>query len=303
MSRDKLTHMQSLRAALALAGLLLVLHLGGCSPTDREELRGSLYFAVGNYLALLDLRDGSSSIASNLGDVEILSLSPQLDERLLLTVVGTEGSREIRHLVLYDLASSQTLTLLNGRNGHYLPGTKVLVYDDGVNVNVTERIRGSWETTRVVRHRYNEGVTILPLSATRFLYRVGGGAVFVHDITDRTSVELVEFGARCAFDRALWFPEREQMLCRIGDDRASWRYAFVALDGAVGEPLAIPAERDLKPLVFLSDQGVLLLTERWRSALANRLRWGVWAYRFDTQESYRLLDDQYLGDSVFYLRD
>ena len=42
-------------AAIALSAILLT----ACARDDQAELRGSLYFAAGNYLALLDLRDGS----------------------------------------------------------------------------------------------------------------------------------------------------------------------------------------------------------------------------------------------------
>ena len=68
------------------------------------------------------------------------------------------------------------------------------------------------------------------------------------------------------------------------------------------DSVPLPSSHDLKPLAFLPDQGVLILTERWRGGLSDRVRWGVWVYRFGTQEAYRLLDDQYLGDYVFYTR-
>ena len=48
--------------------LAVLLQVSACSQPDHEELRGSLYFVTGNYLALLDLRDGSSSVVANLGD-------------------------------------------------------------------------------------------------------------------------------------------------------------------------------------------------------------------------------------------
>ena len=45
---------------------------------------------------------------------------------------------------------------------------------------------------------------------------------------------------------------------------------------------------------------MLVLTERWQGRISNRWKWGVWIYRLDTGEFYRLLDDQYLGDTVVY---
>ena len=295
--------MPDVKSRLRFVLLALLVLIGACADSDRVELRGSLYFASGNYLALLDLRDGSTSVAANLGDADIRSLSPQQDERLLLSVVGREIDKEKRHLVLYDLKTRQTLTLLNGRNGHYLPGTRTLVYDDGVRIFVTERIRGSWEKIEVAEHRYNQGVDILPISATRFIYRIADGPLLVYDKTANRSIELTGLQAACRFDRALWFGEREQMLCQTGRDDQSFEYAFVGLDGSVHDPLPLPAAHDLRPIAFLHDQDVLILTERWRSRLANRVSWGVWVYRFDTQEAYRLLDDQYLGTSVLYTPD
>ena len=295
--------MPYLHSMFRLAALVLLLQLSGCVDSDRTELRGSLYFAAGNYLAQLDLRDGSTSVVANLGDAEIRSLSPQQEDRLLLTVVGSENNRETRHLVLFDLETRQTLTLLNGRSGHYLPGTQTLVYDDGARIYVTERVRGSWQKTLVARHRYNASVNVMPLSATRFIYQSDDGPLLVYDKTAQRSIGLEELQAVCRFDRAFWFAPRERMLCQVRRTEGSFEYAFVGLDGTVHESLPLPAGHDLKPMAFLLDQEVLILTERWRSRLAGRVRWGVWVYRLDTQEAYRLLDNQHLGNSVLYMPD
>jgi hypothetical protein len=249
-------------AGFAVLSALLV---AACADTDRPQLRGALYFLSGNYLAMLDLRDGSTSVVSNLGEVNIESLS--------------------------------------GRNGHYLPGTRTLVYDDGIRIFVTERVRGTWEKTEVAEHRYNESVDIVPLSATRFIYRIGDGPFVVYDKTAARSIELTALESACRLDRALWFVDREEMLCQLRDADEQADYAFVGLDGAVGHRVPLSPAHDLRPLVFLPDQDVLLLTERWQGGLARRVNWGVWVYRFDTQEAYRLFDDQYLGDSVYYVPD
>ena len=285
------------------AFVLAVLQVGACTGPDHAELRGSLYFAAGNYLAMLDLRDGSTSVVTNLGDVDIRSMSPQREGRLLLSVIGTDDNRETRHLVLYDLKSRQTLTLLNGRDGHYLPGTNTLVYDDGVRIQLTERVRGSWEKTEVATHRYNQGVVIVPVSATRFIYRLGDGPPLVYDKETGQSSGLDELAAVCRLDRALWFVRREQMLCQVERDGPAFTYGFAGLGGTLHETLPLPGGHDLRPLVYLPDQATLVLTERWRGQLAGRVKWAVWVYLFETGESYRLLDDQHLGDSVMYAPD
>ena len=111
---------------------VLLVGLAACQPQQQQqqqqpqqppEMRGSLYFATGNYLAEMDLRDGSTSVVANLGDAEIQEISPQLTERLLLTVFGKVNQQDAHRLVLYDIASRQTLELLTGRHGRYLPGT------------------------------------------------------------------------------------------------------------------------------------------------------------------------------------
>lgn len=282
--------------ALLICGALT----GGCAPDDRGELRGSLYFAAGKYLAALDLRDGSTSVVSNLGDAEILSLGPQLEDRLLLNIIATENQRSMHQLVLYDTRTRQRLTLLNGRSGRYLPGTKVLVFDDGVRTWITERKRGNWEKTEVVEHRYNAVVDVMPISATRFIYRVADGPLFVFDSTAERSIQLVGLDLLCPLERALWVAEREQMLCRVRRDDDTYAYSFVGLDGTEYESLALPADQDLRPLAYVRDQDILILSERWQGAISDRWKWGVWVYHFGTGEHYRLLDDQYLGDTVVY---
>ena len=76
------------RPAILLLLVAFAMLLVACRPPEQPEMRGSLYFGAGNYLAELDLRDGSTSVVANLGDVEIQEMSSQLDERLLLSVLA-----------------------------------------------------------------------------------------------------------------------------------------------------------------------------------------------------------------------
>ncbi|MBT8095084.1 MAG: hypothetical protein KJP08_09755 [Gammaproteobacteria bacterium] len=291
--------LRKLIATIAATAILLP----ACAPDDQAELRGSLYFAAGNYLALLDLRDGSTAVETNLGDVQIHSISPHRDNRILVSLVGSENDLATRRLVLYDIETRQTLTLLKGREGHYLPRTKALVYDDGIRIKVTERVKGSWRTTDVVKHRFNEPVGILPLGPSRFIYQVGDGPPRLFDYGAQRSTDLAEFAAQCRLDRALWFADRELMLCGSRRGEEGYAYAFVGLDGAVGERLPLPASHDLRPLAYLGDQDVLILTERWQGGLGKRWKWAVWVFRFDSGTAYRLLEDQFLGDTVIYAPD
>lgn len=288
------------RRITAALWLALLAQVAACQGEQQPELRGGLYFAAGNYLALLDLRDGSTSIVTNLGDVEVREISPQLDERLLLSVSGTVNNRDVHRLILYDKRSRQTLGLVTGRHGRYLPGTKVLVYDDGVSVRVAERVRGSWEKTVVMEHRFNTPMMIMPISSSRFLYAESGKPIAAFDNVAKRSIVLAALSEHCELAAALWIPERDRLLCRARRPDGTFKYVLVALDGVVHDRIPLPADRPLRPIAWLGDQNAIVLTERWRGVLNDREQHAVWIHRFDTGEHYRLLDDQYLGDSVVY---
>ena len=276
--------------------------LSACQPENREELSGSLYFGAGEYLAELELHNGNVNIEASLGDVDIREISPQNDERLLVTVFGRVDQQDRHSLVLYDLATKQTMTITYGRNGHYLPGSRVLVYDDGVSLILAEREDDSWRKTEVLTHAYNAALLVMPISATRFLYALGGQSIHVYDTVSRRTIELGALSQRCRLDAALWDARREQLLCRMRLDEGSYEYLMVGLDGTVGEALALPGSRMLQPLALLPDQDALVLMERWRSRFSDRQNHAVWVLRFDTGEFYRLLENQYLGRSVVYAR-
>jgi hypothetical protein len=290
-----------LRRFFRVASLLLVLgQVTACSPETHEELRGSLFFGAGQYVAELELHNGNVKIETNLGDVDIKAISAQGDERLLVTVFGAINQQDKHRLVLYDLDTRQTLTIALGRNGHYLPGTRVLVYDDGVSLMVAERDDDGWQKTEVVRHAYNAPLVIKPLSASRFLYAIGEQAIHMYDLVSQRAVELSELGQLCRLEVSSWDPQREQLLCRklVADGR--YEYIMAELDGTVAATLGLPESRMLQPLAFLPDQDALILTERWRSKFSDRQNHAVWVFRFDTGDFYRLLDNQYLGHSVVY---
>lgn len=280
--------------------MLVVAQVAACEPDAHEELRGSLYFAAGNYLAGLDLRSGNTNIETSLRDVEIESISPQKDKRLLVSVFGSEHRQDRHRLVLYDLATRQALTIAYGRNGHYLPGTEILLYDDGVSLILAERDGNDWQKTEVLQHAYNTPVLVTPVSATRFLYALPGQAMRVFDIVSGRETELTELSERCRLDASLWDPRRERLLCRTRLDNGDFEYVMAELDGTATETLPLPRSRSLLPVAFLPDQDALILTERWRSWLSDRQKHAVWVYRFDSGDFYRLVDNQHLGRSVVY---
>jgi hypothetical protein len=58
---------------LLVAASLPFTQLAGCEQAAHQELHGYLYFGSGQYLGQLDLRDGSTSVEANLGDVSRIS--------------------------------------------------------------------------------------------------------------------------------------------------------------------------------------------------------------------------------------
>lgn len=288
------------RCFRVLCCLLALGQVAACQSQEQEELRGSLYFGAGEYLAELDLRRGSVNIETSLGDVEIREISAQQDKRLLLTVFGNVDREDRHSLVLYDLDTRQSLAIAYGRNGHYLPGTGILVYDDGIRLILAEREDENWQKTEVLRHPYNATLQVMPVSATRFLYEIAGQSVHVYDIVSRRAIELDALSQRCRLGASLWDPQRERLLCRRRLDDGRFDYVMVSLDGAVAEALPLPGSRLLQPVAFLPDQDALVFTERWKSGFSDRHKYAVWIYRLDDGEFYRLVENQHLGRSVVY---
>ena len=131
--------------SLLVAASLLFSQLAGCARQSHPELRGHLFFGSGQYLGRLDLRDGSTSVEANLGDVSIRRVSAYGDENLLLTVFGIVNHKESYRLMQYEIATGQTGFLFNGRNGVYLPGEEMLVYDHRLQLEGQSQ---GWKRTR-----------------------------------------------------------------------------------------------------------------------------------------------------------
>ncbi len=286
---------------LVVAGILLLAALAtACQQEASRALHGTLYFAAGPYLASLDLGSGATAVEANFGDAEVLSLGAHLGDLVVVSVYGSVNNRDRHRLFLYDLETRQRSTLLNGRNGRYLPGTRTLVYDQATGLNVTRLVNGVWEKTLVERHSYGAHVAITPISESRFLYAIDDDVTKVYDMDAGSTVELVEFSRRCSLDGALWEPTRDRALCWTAIDEGSYEYAFVALDGTVHEMVPLPADSELLPVAFLPDQDALVLTEEWRGLIDNQPQYAIWAYHFSDQALHRLAENQHLGSTVIY---
>lgn len=287
--------------------MLVVALTGACDRSEPPEGSGSLYFGSGNYLARLDLRDASIDIVASIGDADIQEISEKDEQRFLLNVFGPVNQENSHRLVLFDLESKQQLTFFEGRVGRYLDDGQILVYDDGSRIWATWKRGDDWEKVEVVQHPFNATVRIVPVSSTSFLYSIGSesnGPVFVFDTGNNESIELGKLSSVCELEGAIWVRARSELLCRArppeGTDSA---YVFASLDGEVTGVVNLPANKAFHAVAYMPDRDAVVLTESWHSWMSGREKWAVWIYDIGTASSYRLIEHQYLGQSVIYRPD
>jgi len=284
--------------------LTLLVLLGACEPTATPEIPGNLYFGSGNYLALLDLWDGSTDIVASIGDAEIQEIGPKDGRRILLNVFGPVNQKDSHRLVLFDLETRQQLTFFEGRFGRYLMDGQTLVYDDGARIWATWKRVNYWEKVEVTQHSFNAKVWIVPVSDTAFLYSVGSESdapVYVFDTTERRSAELDVLTGTCRLDGAIWIEARSELLCRSGSPTSSdSSYVFASLDGVVSGSLQLPPNKSFRALAYLPDRDVVVLSESWQTWMSGRQKWAVWVYDIASASSHRVLEHQYLGHTVIY---
>jgi len=287
--------------------VFLLALLGACEPAAPPEISGSLYFGSGNYLAQLDLRDGSTDIVASIGDSEIQEISPKDGRRLLLNVFGAVNQKDSHRLVLFDLETRQQLTFFEGRFGRYLLDGQTLVYDDGVRILATWKRVNYWEKVEVAQHSFNARVWIIPVSATAFLYSIGSESdapIYMFDTTGSQSTELDSLAETCELGGAIWIEAQSELLCRSGSPTgADNPYVFVGLDGVVSGSLQLPPDKSFRALAHLPDRDAVVLSESWQRWMSGRQQWAVWIYDIESESSHRLLEHQHLGRTVIYRPD
>ena len=290
--------------SLVAASLLLTL-LAGCERHPHPELRGHLFFASGQYLGLLDLRDGSTSVEANLGDVSIRRVAAYGEENLLLTVFGIVNHRETYRLMQYEIATGQTGILFDGMTSLYLAGEEMLVYDDRYRLRAKVRGKNERIDVELARHDFGDRVQLVPVSDSGFLYSIGdaqGAPIFLHDAIRQISEPLQKLSAVCALDGAIWIDEYQQLLCMTTTASGQFEsYSFFDLDGIFHGSLSLPESESFRAVAYLHDQGSLVLTQPWRSLVGGRSKTAIWIYELGNDECYRLVKDQYLGDTVVFM--
>jgi len=290
----------------ATAAMLLAV-LVACERAEPPKSSGSLYFGSGNYLARLNLRNGSTDIVASIGDADIQEISEKDERRFLLNVFGPVNQRNSHRLVLFDLESKQQLTFFEGRFGRYLADGQTLVYDDGSRIWATWKRVNYWEKVEVAQHPFNAKVWIVPVSNTTFLYSIGpesDGLVSVFDTVSRESTELGKLASTCDLEGATWIQSRSELLCRPGASKGEDAgYVFVSLEGEITGELNLPPNSIFNAVAYMPDQDAVVLTESWRSWMSGQEKWAVWIYDIGGASSYRLLEHQYLGRTVIYRPD
>lgn len=289
---------------LLVAASLLFTQLAGCEQAAHPELRGHLYFGSGQYLGRLDLRDGSTSVEANLGDVSIRRVTAYGDENLLLTVFGIVNHKETYRLMQYEIATGQTGILFKGRKGLYLAGPEMLVYDDRLRLRAKVRSESGRVGVELAQHAFGDRIQLVPVSDSSFLYSIGdteGELIFAHDANSQTTKKLENLSAVCGLDGAIWIDASRQLLCRMTTLSGQFEsYSFFDLDGTLRGRLSLPKSRSFRAVAYLQDQQALVMTQAWRSLIGSRAKSAIWIYDLASDEYYRLVKDQYLGETVVY---
>jgi hypothetical protein len=142
------------------------------------------------------------------------------------------------------------------------------------------------------------------VSDSRFLYSIGdaqGERIFAHHAYTQTTEYLERLSAVCSLDGAIWIDASRQLLCRMTTSSGQFQgYSFFDLDGTPRGRLSLPESMSFRAVVYLQDQESLVLTQPWRSLIGNRGKTAIWIYNFGSDDYYRLVKDQYLGETVVY---
>jgi hypothetical protein len=123
-----------------------------------------------------------------------------------------------------------------------------------------------------------------------------------YDIETRELANLETLSGVCRLAGAVWIDNRDQLACLSREHSESGSdYLLVDLAGIVRGQLALPEKKDFVALAFAADQQTLVLAEHWTSFIGGADRYAVWAYNFIDGQSYRIVRNQYLGDSAVYV--
>lgn len=286
--------------------LVVVALISSCDSLEHRPIHGHLYFAAGNYIGLFDLSDGSSSAVANLGDVTIDHVSSFTGGDLLLTIRVYVNGRETSRILRFDPRRYGSSPLFPGLTAKFLPGTKSVIYDDGLRLLATGRENAYRDETVIDAHGYNSKPAVVVLSDTEILFNSlndGDALIQRYDIVSNVSQPLPELSRVCDLGGAIWLAGSGQLLCKTNyDSPQGARNVLASLDGSINKTLSLPENKSFRALAYLPDQGLAILSQLSDSWGGGQPAYAVWAFDEATGESYRIAKDQYLGSSVVYRR-
>ncbi len=287
------------------ATLLVMLGLiASCDVSEQQALHGHLYFAAGSYVGEFDLSDGSSAPVASLGDVTIDHLSVYENNDLLLTMRDFSNEREISRILRFNPRQNASFPLFPGLVAEFLPGPRVVIFDDGLSFIATHRGKAFRDETVIDTHGHNTRPAIVVISDTEILFNsVVDGEFLIHryDVDEERSYPLHDLSKVCRLNGAIWIVGSEQILCKaVFDSSEKPIYAIVSLSGEPRISLVLPDDKNFRALTYLDDQNVVILSELSSSWGGGRQKHAVWVYDMNASSAYRLAKDQYLGQSVVY---
>ena len=285
--------------------VMLCLTLGACDNASRPGPGGFIFFGSGSYLGKFSLGDGSSEVVAYVGDGTVTSVGNYRDGELLLTVRRPVNAREVKMVVRFDIATRHYTNLFEANSAVFLRDGEITVFDDGFNLQATRIVDKDRRLTNIYPHDFDEEIAITPVSDNVLFFQVAkdrDSRVFRYDAAAETLEPLDEFSKVCNLDGALWVSESQQMLCHApGQSRAESEYHFVAPDGQLGALLPRPGKNAIRPVLYLPEQRVLVITEARQGFFGGRKKSAVWIHDLVSGDSHRLVKDQYLGDEVAYI--
>lgn len=278
--------------------------LSACSQSEQNNFHGILYFASGNYIGRFDLRDGSSSIVANLGDVTINSVDSLDSDILLVSMISFTGDREMPRISSLDIKTGRTVDLLGGTGASYLSGTDTIVYDDGERLVETSIRRRPKSYEEVFSHKYSATVSLRSITDDAVLFSVSDdefARIHYFNAKSREGRELTGLSSICSLQGAVWISSASKIACKVEQGGAAVpSYVLVSLDGTDLDSISLPPNKDLTALTYISGQDILVFVERRSSIFGGRDKWTVWAHDFASGTNHRLSDNQYLGSSAVY---
>lgn len=296
---------RQLAGQIRLLGILFAATLLlACQQSTIPEVHGYLYFGAGNYLGRLNLRTGTSEIVANLGNVSIGHLSTFHNNELLLSVHSSGRRGDRASILAFDLLTNRSRVLLPGSAAHHLPEAGKIIYDNGSALIAVPSKHLRSDGTVVNAHKWSRFLSVVTISNAELLYasrQEQQPTIYRYSLMSESVSTAAALSLVCTLDGALWIADLNRLLCTGSTSKVEMpRLQLVTLDGHIDSYLDLPTDKRFRPVAYLEDQRILLLSETSRSWPDGRERNSVWVYDLTMGDSRQLTANQYLGDAVVY---